>query len=115
MKIKIQQIDTPNLNNRTYTEQCFSKSIGKSVIGTTNGEKIDLAETSHIVHNLRIEDGFLVGDLQILDNQYGHQLQELLSEETKENFRCCGYGKVDDRGIVSDYELVSISYVNNPA
>lgn len=116
MKIKIQKLDEPNLNGRTYTKDTFSKSLGRTVLGDLDGSIVDLGGVSHQVENLRIEDGFLVGDLVVLSTPQGKILDQILENLSAEaNFRTCGYGNVDDFGVVTDFEIVSVSLVNDPA
>lgn len=118
MHIKILKIGEPNLNGRVYNEDCFNgitESYGQ--IGMSPMElmgKLSLESISHKITNIHIEDGWLVGDLSILETPKGILLKTLI-ENPACGFRPAGFGNIDDKGIVSNYTLTSIDFVLNPA
>lgn len=115
MKVKILQLDVPNKNDRTYTIECVQDSLGKEFLGCigfppgVNG--VPLEEASHKVGNLRIEDGYLIGDIVVLDTPKGKDLSSILNGV---DFRTRGTGIIEN-GVVKNYKLISIDAVYDGA
>lgn len=84
----ILELDTPNKNNRTYTTAVVSGTLerlkGRRVVGLTAPVDIkggiDLLMVSHFVHDLRVVDSKLLGDVEILDTPRGLLLQKMVKE-----------------------------------
>lgn len=116
MKVRITEVDVPNKNGHIYSTECVQSFLGKEVlgqIGMVAGE-IDLSNVSHKISNLRIEDGFVVGDVTTLNTPQGRLLSDLL-ESTNMCFRMSGYGNIDENGNISEFELISVNLVNDGA
>ena len=115
--VKICQADVPNKNNRVYPASVLETvaQSQKPILGTVGipeGWEIPLDQISHQVTNLRIEDGYLVGNVTILETEAGKAAEALLSSASPD-FRMRGTGLVSKDGVISDYELISIDLVMN--
>ncbi len=120
----ILKADVPNANGRIYPRATVEQMVKQckanqnrifGTIGMPEGNTLDIAEISHSVNNLRItEDGDLVGDVMVLDTPKGEVMKELLTQRTYD-FRTAGIGKIDENGVVSDIQLISISMVSDGA
>jgi hypothetical protein len=118
--VKIQQADVPNKNNRVYTRAILEQVVeeyndGKPVLGTIGMEdnRAAIAHSSHKVENLRIEDGYLVGDVTVLQTETGNALTSML-EAYPLDFRMDGIGSVvqqDGNNVVTDYTLTRVNAV----
>jgi len=123
MKVQLLRLDVPNGNGRCYTTEAVEAAIkklnGAPLLGTIgipepNGDgnsfiNLDIRKVSHTVSNLRIEDGFLVGDMKILQTDPGSELSFMLDSVA---FRPNSIGKVSTDGFVSDLTFVSVSAVD---
>lgn len=114
MKVQIQKLDEANKNGRIYTSTEMQTVVnalkGKALLGTIGMPpegKIALADVSHAVNELSIEDGYLVGKATILKTPKGELLQKLLEADDL-SFRMIGTGKVGEDGVVSEYTLLSV-------
>lgn len=113
MKTKIIKLDEVSVAGNYYSTEVMQKAIdaleGKDVLGTVGinpSTSINVAEVSHIVRNLAIEDGWLVGDIVVLKTPKGAILEAL--PEDAYQFAPCGTGIKDEEGKVSDFNLLSI-------
>jgi hypothetical protein len=119
MKVQILKLDELTKNNRIYSTAVIEKSLenivepvyggtGCNAINMVTGE-MNLQEISHKVENLRIEDGYLVGDVTILSTPAGVILKDLLNIV---EFRPAGISVVsmnESRNILIDeYKIISI-------
>jgi len=118
MKIKILKLDAANKNGRIYATATIQSAIdrleNKAVLGTLgmpSEASVQLSEVSHVVNNLSIEDGYLVGNATVLKTQKGEELKKLLAEN-KIVFRTAGIGKIDENGKVSEYNIISIGAID---
>ena len=115
MIVRLAQIGVPNKNGHVYSADCFESALGKEFFGTIGmddfNESVDLNRVSHRITNLRIEDGFLVGDVEILSTPMG----KVLSEIGGMDYRTAGFADMDSNGIISKYQLISINAVENGA
>jgi hypothetical protein len=68
-------------NNPSYEKECGTEIGLKGLNPSTD-------EVSHVLRNLRIEDGFLYGDVEIYDNDEGNELKKLVDGIGEENL--CG-------------------------
>lgn len=108
-----------NLNGRIYSKKLLKdilpdlkkraedrKLLGEFGYGETSN--ILLTNVSHIIHNLRIEEKTLFGDVEILSTDKG---QELSKDVKKFVFRPRGFGFVDEKGNINSYELISFDAI----
>lgn len=118
--VKIQRLGEPaNANGRIYTTEVMASAIanfnktthGYNSIGTLgfpDDQNIDVSKISHTVHNLRIDENYMIGEIMILETECGNLLSLTLQDM---EFRSSGVGKVNDVGIVSEYQILTISAV----
>lgn len=126
MKVRIQELDTPNKNGRIYRKDVMEKAIEETeqtligTIGMPEGGEIDIMKISHKVENLRIEDNFLVGDMTILGTPEGFKLSDMVECHDSYGFRLAGIGTVkrNEDGVQEvqpDYKIMSVCFTNDPA
>ncbi len=126
---RIQVIDKPNKNNRTYTlkavvnaiEEAQKRYADRPMLGTLGMPEdalglpvttIPLTQVSHTITNLRIEDGYLVGNVKILKTPMGQVLEAMLEKDRESMaFRTFGAGTIDKDGIISHYDIISVSAI----
>ena len=118
---KLIVLDKPNINNRIYSTETITKSITDlgEVYGCLemplNRGKPEPAEISHVVENLQIKDGFLVGNIRVLDTEKGKLLRDMLDAGISTNFRTAGVGLFVPRedGVieVTNFTLMSVNLV----
>jgi hypothetical protein len=120
MTVNILKADEPNGNGRIYPLEALQRCVEKSqagpvlgALGCPEGTTVDLNTLSHTVHNLRIQDGYLVGDVQVIKTPYGSMLS---NPEVFNNvdFRPRGIGAIEN-GVVTNYQLISIDAVYDGA
>lgn len=112
--VRILCADMPNGNRRIYPlaalERCIEKAKAGPVLGSlglTEGPAVELGEVSHAIENLRLQDGYLVGNVRVLKTPKGLELLKVI-EHCK--FRPTGTGIIRE-GLVTDYNLISIDAV----
>jgi hypothetical protein len=117
MKVKLQVLDTPSITGRIYTADSF-KSFPDVVYGYAEMPKaeemtiVDLTKVTHTVKNLRIEDGCLVGDLQVIHTPVVKALESMGIDLRKDSkYAIAGTGKVDETGKVTEFALHSVNLV----
>lgn len=119
-RVKILTLGSPNANGRIYTHK-VAETIVKENLDALLGEfapvgtSVNLQNVSHTISNLAIEGDGLYGDVHIMSTQAGRLLKELLTAEDNIGFRPRGTGFVSDDGVVSEYKLVAIDAVRDPA
>ena len=73
----------------------------------------DINGISHKVSNIKIKNNNLVGDIEILDTPEGKMLQWMLDKGDNLYIASRGNGKINDKGIVENYNLISFDVVEN--
>ena len=119
MSVKIKSypvmfLNEKNINGRVYTEESISGEIGKSVpvMSSFEEDAIQLGITSE----LKIEDGKLITDIIITDEQFSNLLKTEIGRSSV-GFVTSGYGdylpdgetivKVEDLKVVSNLKKES--------
>lgn len=87
---------------------------------TGNSPGTELNRASHIITNLEVRDGIVVGEAQILDTERGRNLKAILEAGAKVGISSRGHGSVrmNERGedvVQDDYRLVTFDFVADPA
>lgn len=82
--------------------------------------RTSLQRVSHIVTNMGMKNGLVIGEAEILPTETGKQLETLLKSGCKVGVSSRGYGttKPNDDGmdvVQEDYKLVSFDFVADPA
>ena len=117
--VKIQPIGRPHISSRIYGEEllqniCDKNNIVFGQIGMIKWnfnkksfQSMPMETVSHSIRNLRLEDGWMVGDVYPTDNVSGI----ILINKIKHNevgFRMAGIGSLGIGNIVTSYDLHSI-------
>jgi hypothetical protein len=114
MKTQLMRLNHLNKNGRIYTPESLEKFLEKGKeyygeIGYPQSTIVDLGKVSHRVHDLRIEDDILVGEVEILSTPNGKTLKSILSEVV---FRPRGMGNVNEQSKqVEDFQLLSFDAI----
>lgn len=124
--------DVPTANGRVYTTEVWRKEIARikrklaerKVVGEldhpTDG-RLSLQRTSHLITDLRLENGIVIGEAEILTRtDMGRQLAALFEHKVKVGVSSRGQGSVvpDGNGhdvVQSDFKLVTFDFVADPA
>lgn len=118
-------------NKRVYPQKVWEREIGRlgkpmkerRVFGEIDHPldgRTSLNRVSHIVTNMALEDGILVGEAEILPTDKGKNLMALLKSGCKIGISSRGYGstKSNEKGeevVQEDYRLVTFDFVADPA
>lgn len=132
-------IGTPNANGRIYTQECVESMVKQfnamtkpmfGELGTQPGPAygtIDINRVSHVAKDLRIEDGKLVANIEVLDTPFGKILQVVantakIDMDCVVHFRTECYIAPQDMVLEADgtttlrnVTFYSVSATNNPA
>lgn len=116
MKVQIQKLDAPNKNGRVYSTEVIQEAIkakgDNPILGTFGMPEtslVNLTDVSHVVRNLTIEDGYLVGEVTVLKTPRGEILEKVLDEMV---FRTSGTGNVDDDGNITDFHILTVAAIH---
>jgi len=138
MKIKIQQADVPNKNNRIYPKHLLEKIseewtktfiverrafvCKKSIIDSDNNccGCVNLKDVVGIVKNIGVEDDWLIADVECLPDIPSAKKLFLLLENGYASVRMSGISSlnISQNGnyvVADDYELISLIITENPA
>lgn len=123
--------DEATSNGRVYGRQLWEREIGRlapklserKIFGELDHPsdgKTKLNRVSHILTNLRIEKGKVVGEAEIVDTGPGKDLQAILRAGGRPGVSSRGFGTTipdgSGREIVSeDYRLMTFDFVADPA
>ena len=118
-------------NKRVYPSKVWEKEIvrlesamkDRRVFGEMDHPvdgRTSLNRVSHIVTDMRLEDGVLVGEAEIMPTDKGRNLMALLKSGCRVGVSSRGYGstKANDKGeeiVQEDYRLVTFDFVADPA
>lgn len=118
-------------NKRVYPKPVWEKEIKRlnkalkerRVFGEVDHPsdgQTKLARVSHIVTELRIEDGLVVGEAEILPTEAGRNLLALMQANVPVGVSSRGFGsvKTNDKNedvVQEDYKLVTFDFVADPA
>lgn len=121
------QGDVRNHNQRVYPIREISKAVqtvmeqikrGDSVLGECDHPEeltINLDRVSHMITEMTMDGANGVGKLKILPTPCGNIVKTLVENGVKLGVSSRGSGNVDDRGYVSDFEIVTIDIVAKPS
>jgi hypothetical protein len=85
-----------------------------------NDGRTMLARVSHLVTGMRLEDGIVIGEAEIVDTDKGKNLKALLKAGARVGVSSRGYGstRTNESGqevVQEDYQLVTFDFVAEPA
>jgi hypothetical protein len=116
-----------NLNERVYPINEISKAVesvnsllaeGNSVLGECDHPEeltINLDRVSHMITSMWMDGNLGMGKLKILSTPHGNLMRTFIEEGVKLGVSSRGSGNVDDRGFVSDFEIVTVDIVARPS
>lgn len=124
--------DKPTANKRFYPEAIWEsefKRLGpqlteKKVLGELDHPsdgRTSLQRVSHVITNLRLKDGLVIGEAEILDTAKGRDLKAIFEAGIPVGISSRGYGstKTDEKSginiVQEDYRLVTFDFVAEPA
>lgn len=112
-------LNSPNLNNHTYTTEVIEKALKDSEnfrylerVMNFNGV-VDLENVIGKITNIRVEKNLLIGDVELSKNLCSDDIAELIKNDDL-TIRPYGIGELD-KGQVYDYQLVGFAITNDPA
>jgi hypothetical protein len=118
--VRISPVDRKNLNGHIYPASVFERAINSGWVyggiwpdaGRGFTGEVKPQNVTHRIDDLRIVDGYLVGDVVILDNDDGcGDLRRAVLEAKNIFFRLAGEAMVDDNNVISDYILLSVNAI----
>lgn len=116
-----------NLNGRIYPVPEISRAVedinsilakGESVLGECDHPEkltINLDRVSHMITGMWMDGNLGVGKLKILPTEKGEIIRTLVEAGVKLGVSSRGSGDVNDQGIVSDFEIVTVDIVAKPS
>jgi hypothetical protein len=116
-----------NLNQRIYPVAEISKAVdsineilrsGESVVGELDHPEeltINLDRVSHMITKMWMEGNVGMGKLKMIPTPLGEIARTMLESGVKLGVSSRGSGNVDDKGQVSDYEIVTVDIVARPS
>ena len=112
-----------NHNERVYPVQEIRKAVdtindqlteGMSILGECDHPEeltINLDRVSHMITQMWVDGNNGMGKLKILDTPKGQIIRTLIEADAKLGVSSRGVGNVDDRGEVSQFEIITVDIV----
>lgn len=130
MRGEFGRANTATANGRVYTEQLLMREIrrlrpliekrrlfGELDHPSDGGTK--LQRVSHVITDLRLEGGIVVGEAEILDTTAGRELKAILAAGCQVGVSSRGYGTTRTEGgkdiVQDDFRLATYDVVADPA
>jgi hypothetical protein len=119
--------DVRNQNGRIYKKDEIHSAVkainekikkGYSVLGEADHPddlNINLDRVSHVITEMDTRGANGIGKLKILPTPMGNICKTLLDSGVKLGVSSRGSGNVNDDGIVSDFEIITVDIVANPS
>ncbi len=119
--------DVRNQNNRIYTKEEIHNAVkainekiksGYSVLGEADHPddlNINLDRVSHKITEMDIDGANGIGKLKLLPTPMGNICKTLIESGCNLGVSSRGSGNVDDKGIVKDFEIITVDIVANPS
>jgi hypothetical protein len=116
-----------NLNERVYPVREIEKAVdqvadllrkGESVLGECDHPEeltINLDRVSHMIESMWMDGNSGMGKLKILPTPTGNIIRTLIEAGVKLGVSSRGSGNVNERGEVSDFEIVTVDVVARPS
>ena len=108
--------DEPSLNGRIYPRTVLEKALNEKqqaiverrMLGELGKDtvRVRLGHSSHLITGLRLVDGVVKGDVEVLPTEAGKLLQVLRDDDIQLELCPVGQGDVDpETGVISNYTL----------
>lgn len=116
-----------NHNERIYPVHEINKAVdninkklheGYSVCGEIDHPEeltINLDRITHKIVKMWMDGAAGLGKLEVLPTPQGNLIRTLIESDVKLGVSSRGVGNVDDRGHVSDFEIITVDIVMNPS
>jgi cell fate (sporulation/competence/biofilm development) regulator YlbF (YheA/YmcA/DUF963 family) len=121
------QGDVKNQNGRVYPEDQIMRAVnsvksrlkeGETVMGELDHPEelqINLDRVSHIITDMYCDGANGMGKLKIIDTPMGNIAKALLKAGAKLGVSSRGSGNVNDNGLVSDFDIITVDIVAQPS
>jgi len=119
--------DVRNQNNRIYPKEEIHLAVkainekikgGYSVLGEADHPddlNINLDRVSHIITEMDTDGANGIGKLKLLPTPMGNICKTLIESGCNLGVSSRGSGNVNDKGIVKDFEIITVDIVANPS
>ena len=119
--------DVKNQNGRIYPKDEIHNAVkainekiknGFSVLGEADHPddlNINLDRVSHVIESMDINGANGIGKLKLLPTPMGNICKTLIESGCNLGVSSRGSGNVDDKGIVKDFEIITVDIVANPS
>jgi len=121
------QGDVKNQNGRVYPGSEIQKAVesvrsrlgkGETVMGELDHPEelqINLDRVSHIITDMHCDEANGMGKLKIIDTPMGNIAKALLKAGAKLGVSSRGSGNVNESGLVSDFDIITVDIVAQPS
>jgi hypothetical protein len=116
-----------NLNGRIYPVHEIENAVGEisktlqrgdSVLGECDHPEkltINIDRVSHMITDMKMQGQSGVGKLKIVPTPHGNIIRTLVEAGVKLGVSSRGSGDVDDQGVVSSFEIITVDIVAKPS
>lgn len=116
-----------NHNQRVYPVREIASAVnnindllsrGESILGECDHPEeltINLDRVSHIITKMWMDGSSGMGKLKILETPMGNIIRTLIEADVKLGVSSRGVGNVDDKGEVSQFEMITVDIVAKPS
>jgi len=126
----LQKAGVKNANGRVYPKEVLMREMKKyselvherralGELDHPDSPVVELKSVSHIVTEIRAEDGIVRGDLEILNTPQGDILRNLITQNIKIGISSRGIGSLQKEGAIDivqdDFELIAFDAVSTPS
>lgn len=94
---------------KIFGQLSSASSYAEEVKGKITGT-VDMSIITHVVSNLKVDNGKLIGDIEILSTEAGEQLESLYHYGLV-SFKPYGFANIDSDGNMTSYKLVRIDAI----
>jgi len=121
------QGDVKNQNGRVYPKGEIKRAVesvrtrlsgGETVMGELDHPEelqINLDRVSHIITDMHCDEANGMGKLKIIDTPMGNIAKALLKAGAKLGVSSRGSGNVNESGLVSDFDIITVDIVAQPS
>lgn len=120
MTKKLLQLNHLNKNNRMYTHNVVQEALieYQGLLAYIEREmssrsQVNLENVIGVVSNMRIDEGCLVGDVEIFS--LCSEKMEMMVKNDQLSIRPFGMGMIDEHRAVQDYKLVGFAVTDDPS
>jgi len=76
--------------------------------------EVNLENVIGVVSNMRIDEGFLVGDVEVFNSLCSEKMETMVKNDQL-SIRPFGMGMIDEHRAVQDYKLVGFAVTDDPS